>query len=384
MRVTFINKYYWPPHLGGVEHHLSMLASALAKRADMDVSAIVANEGRETLREEVAGVHVTRMGRTFAYASTPVAFGMSAEIRAAASGDGRSDLFHLMFPYPWGESAWLAAGSRRPAVLTYHSDIVRQRLLGAAYRPLLRRVLSRVDRIIVGSPPMLERSETLAPFADKCRVVPFGIATERFDPAPETLARAAALRAGHTRPVVLFVGRLIYYKGVDVLVRAMAGIDADLVLIGRGPLEAELRSLAQAQGVADRTTFLSPVEDAELAAWYRAADVLCLPSVARSEAYGLVQLEAHASGTPVVCTDLPTGVPWVNVDGETGLVVPVGDAEALGSALSRLLSDDALRARMGAHARERAVAEFGVERMVERTLAVYDETPVAGRGDSNH
>jgi glycosyltransferase involved in cell wall biosynthesis len=128
-------------------------------------------------------------------------------------------------------------------------------------------------------------------------------------------------------------------------------------------------------------TFLPPVEDAELAAWYRAADVLCLPSVARSEAYGLVQLEAHASGTPVVCTDLPTGVPWVNVDGETGLVVPVGDAAALGSALARLLGDDALRARMGSYARERALAEFGIGRMVERTLAVYDETPAAGLGD---
>jgi glycosyltransferase involved in cell wall biosynthesis len=381
VRVTFLNKYYWPPHLGGIEHHLAMLASALAKTPGMDVGAIVANEGRRTVHDDVDGVHVTRLGRTFAYASTPVAPGMSAAIRAAASGEGRTDLFHLMFPYPWGETAWLSAGSPGPSVLTYHSDIVRQRLLGVAYLPVLRRVLARVDRIIVGSPPMLETSEVLGPFRDKCRVVPFGIATERFDPTPETMARAAALRAGHTRRVVLFVGRLIYYKGVDVLVRAMAGVDADLVMIGRGPLESELRALADAEGVAERVTFLPPVEDAELAAWYRAADVLCLPSVARSEAYGLVQLEAHASGTPVVCTDLPTGVPWVNVDGETGLVVPVGDAAALGSALARLLGDDALRARMGAYARERALAEFGIGRMVEHTLAVYDETPAAGRGD---
>ena len=381
MRVTFLNKYYWPPHLGGIEHHLSMLASGLAKRPGMAVEAIVANEGRETVRESVDGVHVTRMGRTFAYASTPVAWGMSAAIREAATGEHRAGVFHLMFPYPWGEMAWLAAGSPGPAVLTYHSDIVRQRLLGAAYRPVLERVLRRVDRIIVGSPPMLENSEVLVPFADKCRVVPFGIATERFEPTPATLARAAALRVQHARPVVLFVGRLIYYKGVDVLVRAMAGVDADLVMIGRGPLEAELRALAQAEGMADRMTFVPPVDDAELAAWYRAADVVCLPSVARSEAYGLVQLEAHASGTPVVSTDLPTGVPWVNVHGETGLVVPVGDAAALGGALAMLLTDRALRARMGARARERALVDFGIERMVERTLAVYDETPAAGRGD---
>ena len=380
MRVTFVNKYYWPPHLGGVEHHLSMLAAGLAKRDGISADAIVANEGPTTLREQVDGVDVLRMGRTFAYASTPVAPGMPAAIRAAAASPHRPDLFHLMFPYPWGEVSWLMAGAPGPSVLTYHSDIVRQRVLGAAYRPILRRVLDRVDRIIVGSPPMIENSEVLAPYADKCRVVPLAIETERFAPTPETLARAAALRAGHARPVVLFVGRLIYYKGVSVLLDAMADVDADVVLIGNGPLEGELRAQAAALGITERVTFIEPVDDAELAAWYRAADVFCLPSVARSEAYGLVQLEAHTSGTPVVSTDLPTGVPWVNRDGETGLVVPVGDAAALAAALRQLLFDDALRTRMGAHARERALTTFGVQAMVDGTLAVYDEVlTAAGR-----
>lgn len=378
MRVTFVNKYYWPPHLGGIEHHLAMLASGLAARPGMEIDAIVANEARETVRETIDRVHVTRVGCGFAFASTPVALGMSAAVRAAAQREGGAGIVHMMFPYPWGDTAWLMAGAPGPSVLTYHSDIVRQRVLGAAYKPVMRRVFDRVDRIIVGSPPMLEHSEVLAPYADKVRVVPFGIETARFEPTRETVARASALRDVHTRPIVLFVGRLIYYKGADVLVRAMADVDADLVMIGSGPLEEELRSRAGASGIADRVTFLPPVDDAELAAWYRAADVFCLPSVARSEAYGLVQLEAHASGTPVVCTDLPTGVPWVNVDGETGLVVPVGDAEALAAALSRLLADEALRARMGDRARERALSEFSVERMVERTLAVYDETPAAG------
>jgi rhamnosyl/mannosyltransferase len=220
---------------------------------------------------------------------------------------------------------------------------------------------------------MIEGSEVLAPFAEKCRVVPFAVETERFEPTPGTLARAQELRAAHARPVVLFVGRLIYYKGAGVLMRAMADVDADLVMIGNGPLEGELRSLAASLGIADRVTFLAPLDDAELAAWYRAAAVLCLPSVARSEAYGLVQLEAHASGTPVVSTNLPTGVPWVNRDGETGLVVPPGDAPALAQALRTLLADDVLRARMGAHARERALTTFGVSTMVDGTLAVYDE-----------
>jgi len=379
VRITYVNKYYWPPHLGGVETHLSMLAGGIAARPGFTAEAIVANEGPATARERIDGVDVLRVGRAFAYASTPVAVGMPAAIRAAAAAPQRPDIFHLMFPYPWGETSWLLAGAPGPSVLTYHSDIVRQRLLGAAYRPILNRVLDRVDRIIVTSPAMLEHSAVLQPFADKCRVVPLGVETERFEPTPETVARAAALRVGHSRKIVLFVGRLIYYKGAEVLVRAMADVDGDLVMIGSGPLEGELRALATTLGISERVTFIPPVDDAELAAWYRAADVFCLPSVARSEAYGLVQLEAHASGTPVVSTDLPTGVPWVNRDGETGFTVPVGDVAALASALSRLLSDDALRARMGARARERATTTFGVQAMVDGTIAVYDEV-LARRG----
>ncbi len=157
------------------------------------------------------------------------------------------------------------------------------------------------------------------------------------------------------RKIVLFVGRLIYYKGVDVLVRAMEHVDADLVLIGRGPLEGQLREIAVARGLDYRTSFVSPQDEAELAAWYHAADVFVLPSVARSEAFGLVQIEAHAAGTPVVSTNLTTSVPYANLDGVTGLVVPVGSVQALADALRRLLGDDELRARLGEQAQQRAL-----------------------------
>lgn len=380
MRVTFLNKYYYPPHLGGIETYMRTLAEALAKRPGVSVDAIVSNEGPDTVRENVDGVDVLRLGRSFAAASTPVALRMGRAIRDAATGSGRTGVFHFQFPYPWGDWAWQRAGSPRPLVITYHSDIVRQRFLGALYRPIMKRLLERADRVIVASPPMM-RSAALEPHAAKCRVVPFGIHPERYEPTPERLARAAELRSAHARPIVLFVGRLIYYKGVDVLVRAMASFDADVVLIGTGPLEAELRELAAASGVADRLTFVPPVDDEELTAWLRAADLFCLPSVARSEAFGIVQLEAHISETPVVCTDLPTGVPWVNQDGETGLVVPPGDSDALAGAIARLLADDELRRRMGARARERVFERFTVDRMVQGTLDVYNEVLDASKKD---
>jgi rhamnosyl/mannosyltransferase len=172
---------------------------------------------------------------------------------------------------------------------------------------------------------------------------------------------------------VLFVGRLIYYKGVDVLVRAMAAVDADLVIVGTGPLEDELVALAASLGISDRVTVLPPLPGPELAAYYRAADIFCLPSIARSEAFGLVQLEAHAAGTPVVSTRLTTGVPFANQHGVTGLTVPPGDVEALASALDELVRDEALRACLGPQAHQRVTTEFTVPRMVERTLEVYHE-----------
>jgi len=383
MRVTMLSKYY-PPHLGGIEFHLRDLAVELASRGH-DVRAIVANEGRERVVETLDGVTVTRLPRAFAYASTPVAFGMKTAIVAESARADAPDVFHLHFPYPWGEVSWLAARGGRgalsgwrpridvPAVLTYHSDIVRQRFLGAAYEPFLRRLLDRVDLVIASSPNMVEHSPHLSRIAGKCRIVPFGIHVDRFAATPARTARAAELRAPYGRPVVLFVGRLIYYKGADVLVRAMARVDADLVMIGSGPLREDLSGLAGSLGIADRVHFVEPVTADDLVAWYHAADVFCLPSVARSEAFGLVQLEAHAAGTPVVSTSLTTGVPFVNADGVTGLTVPPGDADALADALHTLVTDDALRARLGTQAAARAREDFSISRMVEQTLAVYDE-----------
>lgn len=371
MRVTMLNKYY-APHLGGIEHHMHDLALGLADRG-VDVSAVVANEGRELVTDVYEGIPVTRLPRAFAYASTPVAAAVRSTLRARQNSPEPPDIVHLHSPYPWGEISWLSADMNVPSVLTYHSDIVRQKFLGAAYRPWLERVLDAADLIIAGSPNMVEHSAVLSSRADKCRVVPYGIDVTRFDDTPRARERATALRAFHSRPIVLFVGRLVYYKGVDILLRAAEHLEVDVVLIGAGPLEGPLREWVSAHGMADRVTFLPPQPDAELAAWYRAADVFCLPSVARSEAFGLVQIEAQASGTPVISTDLPTGVPFANLDGVTGLTVPVGDVPAMQEALSNLLGDDELRARLAAGALERSRRDFTVARMVDETLEVYRE-----------
>jgi rhamnosyl/mannosyltransferase len=331
------------------------------------------------VEEIIGGVEVVRLPRQLALSSAPVAAGMPGALRDELRREGPHgpeppDVINLHSPYPWGELSFLQASPDVPSVVLYHSDIVRQKRLLTAYRPFLRRFLDRVDLIVTSSPNIVRNSPFLAPRAEKCRVVPFGLPAGRLAVTPAVLRRAAELRAVHAgRQIVLFVGRLVYYKGVDVLVQAMAHVDADLVLIGRGPLEAELRELAAAGGILSRTFFMPAQDEDELSAWYHAADVFCLPSVARSEAFGLVQIEAHAAGRPVVSTDLPTGVPYANPDGVTGLTVPPGDAAALSAALNRLLGDDELRARLGCQAQARALRQFTVPRMVAGTLEVYAE-----------
>jgi glycosyltransferase involved in cell wall biosynthesis len=372
MRVTMVNKYYSPPHLGGVETVVATLSSALAARG-VHVDALVANEAGRTVTEVIDGVRVTRLARTVAIAKTPIALGMRGAIRAAASGPDASDVIQLNHPYPWGEASWLVSGARVPMVIGYHADITRQKRLLALYGPVLHRVFDRAAAIVASSPNIVAGSDVLSRYADKCRVIPYGIEPSRYDATPAISVRAAQLRAEHDRPVVLFVGRLVYYKGADVLVRAMRGVDADLVIVGSGPLEAELRTLAASAGVADRTTFLPSQPFAELVALYRAADVFCLPSTARAESFGIVQLEAQVCGVPCVSTDIPTSVPYVNLDGVTGTTVPAGDVAALTGALQTLVADPGLRQRLGHQARERVLAEFTVDRMTSAYLALYRE-----------
>jgi glycosyltransferase involved in cell wall biosynthesis len=362
MRVLHVGKFY-PPHRGGMESHVETLARELS--ADVDVQVLVSSDGRQTIRETLDGIPVTRIGTVASFASASINPGMARAIREA-----NADVVHFHHPNPTGVLSYLASGRRGPLVVTYHSDIIRQRMLGAAFGPVLHRFLRGAHAILASSPDYAASSPILRNHAERVRIVPFGIRAEEFQTADADAV--ADIRARHGPRLVVGAGRLVYYKGFDYLVRSMQAVDGRLVILGDGPLMQALQSLASEAGVADRVSFPGPVP--ALAPWYHAADVFALPAVARSEAFGLVQLEAMAAGTPVVNTRLDSGVPFVSRDGETGITVPPADTEALAAALNRLLDDDALRRRLGDAARERVRREFSLERMVAQTLAVYRES----------
>lgn len=364
MQVLHVYKDY-PPVIGGIENHLRLLAEHQARQG-LDVTVLVTSPERTTSERVERGVRVVRAGRVAEWLSTPLSVDLFARLRRLTP-----DVTHLQFPYPPGDLAHLLFGRSRATVVTYQSDIVRQRLSGWAYRPLQARLLARADRIIATSPNYPHSSKVLSRLRHKCAVVPMGIETGAWGRADA--AEVAAIRRRFPGPLVLFVGRLRYYKGLEYLIQAMGVVDAALVVVGEGRLRARLEHQALRGGAAERIFFLGDMPQDLLPAYYAAADVLVLPSSHRSEAYGLVLLEAMACGTPVISTELETGTSFVNLSGETGLVVPPRDSAALGDAIRHCLSDPAARRRMGERGRRRVEDEFRVERMVERVIGVYED-----------
>jgi glycosyltransferase involved in cell wall biosynthesis len=374
IRILHINKRY-PPHIGGIERHLQDLARAQARMPGIEVDVAVVSEDAPS-QELDEGVKVWRGKQLGVVAANPI----SRDILGALRGS-HHDVWHFHYPFPTGELSLLRVArprAERPvAVCTYHSDFVAQsvakRLLAAPYAALTRRYLAELDAVIVSSPGLATNSRFLAPVAQKIRVIPFGIDPGRWEAGLETVESSRAIRDRVAGPVTLFVGRLVPYKGVEVLLEAFRSVPGTLLIVGDGPLRPSLEAAASQSELSGRVRFLGGLSQPDLIAHFHAADVFVLPSVTSNEAFGLVQLEAHACGVPVVSTDLPTGVPFANKDGETGLVVPPGDPVRLAAALRAIVNDPDLRARMGARARERQRTEFSLDAMTGRVLELYEE-----------
>jgi rhamnosyl/mannosyltransferase len=360
LKVVQVGKYY-PPHVGGIETHLQALCEGL--KESHDVRVFVAGDRRRDVDALVNGIAVNRLGIQFKIAGAPVCPTMPWKIRRAGA-----DLVHIHLPNPAGVLALLASGYRGPLVATWHSDVVRQRRLAKMFEPIQHRFLANCDAIIATSPNYVESSPDLSRLRKRTTVIPYGIAVEEFRDPP---AASLAIRRERSGPLLIAVGRLVYYKGFEYLIRAMTQIDATLLLIGDGPLRHSLESAAHQAGVASRVEFLGEMQPRDVVPYYHAADLFVLPSIARSEAFGIVQLEAMACGKPVVNTNLNSGVPFASRDGVTGITVEPANVDALARAINRLLADQQLRIAYGEAARRRVQSEFTIDAMVQRTRDLY-------------
>lgn len=370
IRVLEINKYY-SETTGGVERVVEAIAQGLAANG-VQVRVLACGRGcwRTTVRRE-SGVVVVRAASRYAAMSMPISLSFVTLFRRLSRW---ADVIHWHEPFPLASSCALLRGSGKKTIITWHSDIVRQRWARLFVLPAQKRAVRNAWAVVATSLGLVRNSEVLREL-QAVKVIPLGIADQ--GPGPSASEEAAwRSRWGIDHRYVLFVGRLVYYKGIDVLARAMALSRVALVVVGRGPLATVLRRASQ--NTSTRLKIIDePVGDADLWQFYRHCEFLVFPSTHPSEAFGLVQLEAMRCGKPVVNTDLPTGVPYVSLDGVTGVTVPVGDAAALAQAMDRLWNEDTTRSALGSNARRRYEDHFGVDIMVQRYVGLIQEAAAA-------
>lgn len=363
IRVLQIGKYYYP-FRGGMESSLYTLVNSL--KGEVEFQVLVSNTKRVTEIEFIDGVRVIRAASWGSLFSQPLCPGIFFWLKRL-----KADIIHLHLPNPLAGFFYLLANPGSRLIISYHSDILRQKALDFLWRPLVLSLLKRADAVVVTSRNLLEGSVMLAGFRSKCHIIPHGIDLERLKSTPELEARSREIKVKTGLAIVLFVGRLVYYKGLEYLIRAMQGIEAKLVIVGSGPLESKLRRLSVIYGVKDKIKWRGEIPDDELKAYYLACDMLVLPSCQNSEAFGLVVLEAQAFSKPVISTNLPTGVSFINRHQETGLVVHPSDVSALREGIQALLGSRKLRYEYGGNGRRRLEQGFTSRITAEKFLTLY-------------
>lgn len=371
MKALHFGRFY-NDNFGGLERHVALLLRGLS--LEMHVDNLVASDDFSAQTLQVGGYCVYKAPTLGMISGASLCPTMPLWARRLHRKH-HYDIAHLHFPDPMSHLAALALPRDVKLVISWHSDIIRQQNSFRLYKPFLDRIVARADAIIAATPAHFSSSTQLAACADpgKRHVVPYGVDFAPFDD-PAAIAAGAALRARYAgRRLIFAVGRHVYYKGFEYLVRAMKTVSEDALLIlgGTGPLSGLLRELAAKEGLENRVMFIGRIPDEDLPAYYHAADVFCMPSVEPSEAFGLVQVEAMVCRKAVICCELNNGVNYVNRHGETGLAVLPRSPEALAGAINRLLGDDALRVALGATGRRHAEREFTLERMWAETLAIY-------------
>jgi glycosyltransferase involved in cell wall biosynthesis len=368
MKVLQIYRDYFTRMPGGIERHVYQLAHGLQAVAEVDV--LVSSGGRRSHAHRDGEVLVHMMGELTRWQGLSITPKMIPWLKRSDY-----DIVHVHSPYPMGELAMRVARIDGIRVATYHADLDRGARLMPAYRRFLWWVYTRCDRVLVSSEQMIERSPVLARLnetrPEALEIVPFGVDTDRFFPGPSERSEELRRKWG-PEPIVLFLGRLRYYKGLHILIRAMRDVDAKLVVVGQGPLRKRVIPMGR-ELLGERFVHVPRAPDEDLPDFYRAADIFCLPSTSRAEAFGISALEAMACGVPPITTHLGTGTSIVNLHEHTGLVVPPRDIDRLRDAIVTLAADAELRAQLGKSARQRAEESFGLKTMLERVALIYSD-----------
>ncbi|MBQ3766757.1 MAG: glycosyltransferase [Bacteroidales bacterium] len=366
MKVLQLGKFY--PIRGGVEKVMWDLTGGLSARG-IDCDMLCA----ELEKDEI--IHLNGHGRVICLkawrkmAATMIAPKMVSWLR---KHKGEYNIIHVHHPDPMACLALRLSGYKGRVILHWHSDILKQKTLLRFYAPLQRWLIRRADTIVGTTPVYLKESPYLKDVQDKTVALPIGIKPVTFN---ERIAAEWKERYPG-RKLVVSIGRLVPYKGYGYLVAAAKhlGPDYQVLIVGDGPVRENLEEDIRINGVDGNVKLLGYVEDEEMHALLAACDVFVLSSIMKTEAFGIVQIEAMSLGKPVVATKVPeSGVSWVNADGESGLNVPIKDSEALAKAIRTICTDASLHEKFSKGALERFDRLFTLEGMIDKTIKIYND-----------
>ena len=367
IRILHVYKDIYPPVVGGIERHIHSIRCALP---EFQHDVLVCAHGPRTQVRSIPAAHPGRevhVGEFGRWLSTPVAPAFPIWFNRMARGS----IVHLHMPQPLAELTVALSRKRWPLVASYHADIYRQRALLPLYQTLLSRCLRSADVVIAASRVVRDTSPVLKSAGVRPVVVPYAIDPTRWGSQATDPNRINALRNQYGGAFVIAVGRLVHYKGFDDLIASAQHFDAQVVIVGDGPLRPALEQHVRRLELQDRVHLVGQASDSELAAHLAAAAVFVLPSTNRAEAFGISILEAQASGLPVVVTDVGTGTVEAFEPGETGILIPSCDRRRLGEAIARLIGDSGLRSRMGAAGQLRVANEHSLAKLASRLRPLY-------------
>ncbi len=366
MRVLHFYRTAIPDSMGGVEQVIHTLASGSVKRgAKVDVLSLSKHPVPAMLTSEGYTQH--RVKLNFEIASTGVSF---ESIHKLAKLANEADLIHYHFPWPFMDVAHFVARVKKPTMITYHSDIIRQQYLLKLYRSMKHMFLSDIDRIVATSQNYLSTSKVLQRYGHKTSVIPIGLNSEKYSSASEERIQYWNKRIGSR--FFLFVGVIRYYKGLHILIDSAQNADYPIVIVGSGPLEAEIKSQATRLGL-NNIYFLGFLPEEDKIALLKLCFALVFPSHLRSEAFGVSLLEGAIFGKPLISSEIGTGTTYINIDGDTGIVVPPGDSMSLRKAMNYLWDNPEIAEQMGKRAQHRYWEYFTADTMVDRYMKLYDE-----------
>ncbi|MCD5396142.1 MAG: glycosyltransferase [Candidatus Pacebacteria bacterium] len=363
-KILQIAKLYYPK-IGGVERIVQQISEELNKKENFGVEVLCCNQRRKRKIENVFGTKVFYASNLKTFWGMPTSFDFLKLFKRIRDN---YDILNFHQPFPLADLALFLFPTKAKVVVHYHSDIVRQKILEIFIKPFVYNTLKKAKKIIVSNPNLVKGSKILKKFRDKCVVIPFGVEIskyQKFDPE-----KIREIQKKYNK-FILFVGRLSYYKGVSYLIEAMKDIDANLVIIGEGEEKKKLKKLTKNLKIENKIFFLPFQPERKLINFYYACQTFVLPSIYRSEAFGIVLIEAMACKKPVISTELQTGTSWVNQNNFTGFVVPPKDVESLKMAIKKILEDNNLYSKFSQNVFLRVKEKFTLEKMINSLKEVY-------------